>query len=141
MQTSLNAGIADFDGENFTLSASVRSSVGTEKDALVRRLEDAAHAVGASFGTRGAYPAWEYRKDSALREGLCRTYRKMYGRDAACVVIHAGLECGIFAGKIADFDAVSFGPDNHDIHTTEEHLSLSSSARVYDFLKTFLAQA
>ena len=141
VQTSLNAGIADFDGENFTLSASVRSSVGTEKDALVRRLEDAAHAVGASFGTRGAYPAWEYRKDSALREGLCRTYRKMYGRDAACVVIHAGLECGIFAGKIADFDAVSFGPDNHDIHTTEEHLSLSSSARVYDFLKTFLAQA
>lgn len=141
VQTSLNAGIADFDSENFTLSASVRSSVGAEKDALVRRLEDAAHAVGATFGTRGAYPAWEYRKDSALREGLCRTYRKMYGRDAACVVIHAGLECGIFAGKIADFDAVSFGPDNHDIHTTEEHLSLSSSARVYDFLRTFLAQA
>jgi len=58
----------------------------------------------------------------------------MYGRPAKVVTIHAGLECGIFSGKLNGLDCVSLGPDNHDIHTTGEHLSISSTARVYEFL-------
>ena len=53
--------------------------------------------------------------------------------------IHAGLECGLLAGKIPDLDAISIGPDIKDIHTTEEALSISSTKRVYEYILRLLA--
>ena len=44
----------------------------------------------------------------------------------------------MFADKIADLDAVSFGPDMFDIHTPKERLSISSTERVYKFIVEFL---
>ena len=55
--------------------------------------------------------------------------------------IHAGLECGLLSEKIKDLDCVSFGPDNFDIHTPKERLSISSTGRVWDFIVEFLRQA
>ena len=49
-------------------------------------------------------------------------------------MIHAGLECGVFAEKIEGFDAVSFGPNILDIHTTNERLDIASVKRVWDYL-------
>ena len=31
--------------------------------------------------------------------------------------IHAGLECGLFSGKMPDVDMASIGPDMADVHT------------------------
>ena len=64
----------------------------------------------------------------------------MYGREARVITIHAGLECGIFSDKIEGLDCISLGPDNYDIHTTEEHLSISSTARVWEFLLNVLKE-
>ena len=69
---------------------------------------------------------------------MCRVYEKMYKKDPTVLIIHAGLECGIFSDKIPGLDCVSIGPDNFDIHTTEEHLSISSTERVYEYLKEVL---
>ena len=52
--------------------------------------------------------------------------------------IHAGLECGLFASKIDDLDAISFGPDMKDIHTTDEKLSISSTKRTWELLVKIL---
>ena len=41
---------------------------------------------------------------------------------------------GLFYEKIEGLDAVSFGPTMKDIHTTEEVLSISSTARMWDYL-------
>lgn len=139
VETSLNMGIARLDNAGpFTLSFSVRSAKGAAKEALVKKLSDFSESVGAKFSTRGAYPAWEYRKDSHLRDVMCEVYRNMYGKDASVVTIHAGLECGIFSDKLPGLDCVSIGPDNFDIHTPEEHLSLPSTARVWEYLITVL---
>ena len=67
-------------------------------------------------------------------------YEQMYGKSPEIVIIHAGLECGIFTEKLPGIDCVSIGPDNFDIHTTEERLSLSSLARVWEFLKKVLTE-
>ena len=48
--------------------------------------------------------------------------------------IHAGLECGLISAKLPELDIVSIGPDMHDIHTPEERLSISSTARTWDYL-------
>ena len=54
--------------------------------------------------------------------------------------IHAGLECGLFSGKLPGLDAVSFGPDMQDIHTTRERLNIASAARTWKYLLAVLAQ-
>ena len=56
------------------------------------------------------------------------------------VGIHAGLECGVLAQKIEDFDAVSIGPDMQDIHTVKERLNIASVGRVWDFVLEVLGE-
>ncbi len=140
VETSLNLGILRLTDNCAEVSFSVRSAVGEEKKRLCARLRDIAGKFGASYGERGEYPAWEYREQSHLRDVMVRVYENMYGRKPEVVTIHAGLECGIFTEKLPGIDCVSIGPDNRDIHTTEERLSLPSLARVWEYLKAVLRE-
>lgn len=60
---------------------------------------------------QGDYPAWEYRHDSPLRDIMVDVFEEQYGRKPVIQAIHAGVECGLFAGKLPGLDCVSFGPD------------------------------
>ena len=140
VETSLNMGILKLESDKAEVSFSVRSAKGTEKEKLSHRLEEIASEHGASYSTRGEYPAWEYKKDSHLREVMKKVYEDMYGTSPEIVIIHAGLECGIFSEKLEGIDCVSIGPNNYDIHTTEERLSLSSLERVWEFLLRVLRE-
>lgn len=122
------------------LSSSVRSSVAAEKDALCARLEALAAQYGGSFSQRGAYPPWEYRKDSPLRDTMTRVYRELSGREMQVEAIHAGLECGLFSGKMPELDAVSIGPDLRDVHSARERMSVSSIARTWTYLRKVLEE-
>ena len=66
------------------------------------------------------------------------TYTDMFGKEPNVVAIHAGLECGLFAKKIAGLDLISCGPDMFDVHTPDERLCISSTIRVWDYLKEVL---
>ena len=140
VETSLNMGILKINGDNAEISFSVRSAKGAEKQKLGDRLEEIAKEHGASYSTRGEYPAWEYKKDSHLRDVMKKVYEDMYEVSPKIVIIHAGLECGIFSEKLEGIDCVSIGPNNYDIHTTEERLSLSSFERVWEFLLRVLRE-
>jgi len=54
--------------------------------------------------------------------------------------IHAGVECGLLSEKIDGLDMISLGPDMYDVHTPEEHISISSIARTYDLLLEVLRE-
>ena len=140
VETSLNMGILRLGGDKAEISFSVRSAKGTEKQKLSARLEEIASEHGADYSTRGEYPAWEYKKNSHLRDVMKKVYEDMYGHSPEIVIIHAGLECGIFSEKLEGVDCVSIGPNNYDIHTTEERLSLSSTERVWEFLLRVLRE-
>lgn len=45
--------------------------------------------------------------------------------------LHAGVECGIFAGKLPGLDCVSMGPDLTEIHTCRERLHIASVQRLW----------
>ncbi len=139
VQTSLNPGILRTEDDRLVLTYSVRSSVEREKDALNEALHALAERFGGSAVTSGAYPAWEYRKESPLRDRMVSVFERLYGRKPKVEAIHAGLECGLFAGGIADLDAVSFGPDLREIHTPRETLSVPSVARTWAYLLAVLA--
>ena len=140
VRTSLNLGILRLEDGVLRLTWSVRSSVGAEKEALIRSLELLAGGAGASFGRRGDYPAWEYRKDSLLRDTMVRVFREKFGKEAVVETIHAGLECGLLAEKLPGLDAVSIGPDLRDIHSPRERMSIASAQRTWAYLLAVLEQ-
>lgn len=134
VETSLNMGIVALDEKELRMEFAVRSSVITARDAVTARIRNMVEYVGGTLDVIGVYPAWEYKKDSVMREDAARIFEQMYGKAPKIEAIHAGLECGILAGKIKDLDGISIGPDMIGIHTFEEKLSISSTKRVYEFV-------
>ena len=133
VQTSLNLGIAKL-GEHFTATFSVRSSVNQEKEELLSQLKSLADFNNAVYTQMGEYPAWEFKKDSVLRDTMVETYRQMFNTEPQVLAIHAGLECGLLGEKLPGLDCVSIGPQMHDIHTSRERLEIASTERVWKFL-------
>jgi dipeptidase D len=103
------------------------------------RLEDITSGFGGTSLVSGIYPGWKYRVDSPLREKMMRIFKEMYSNEPKVEAIHAGLECGFFVSKNEKLDAVSIGPDMQDIHSPSERLSISSTARTYEYLLKILA--
>ena len=124
----------NIESRSLILTYALRSSVGSAKKALAERFRLIAEGFGAAVSFHGEYPAWEYKENSDLRDKMIRIFEKMYGRKPEVSVIHAGVECGLLAEKIPGLDAISYGPDMYDIHTANEHLSISSAARMYEYL-------
>lgn len=141
VETSLNAGILKLGQETFDLHLNVRSSVESAKDEIVEKLNYLTEFLGGETEVYGAFPAWEYHKESPLRNLIKEVYFEQYKKDPLFEAIHAGLECGILSNKIDDLDCVSFGPNIEGIHTTQERLSISSTKRVWDFLLELLKKA
>ena len=137
VQTSLNLGIAKL-GTTFSITFSVRSSVNEEKEELLAKLRDIAEFYGGSYSQMGEYPAWEYKKDSQLRDTMVRVYTEMYGKEPQVLAIHAGLECGLLGDKLPGLDCVSIGPQMHDIHTSREKLEIASTERTWQLLLEIL---
>ncbi len=144
VETSLNLGLltgqTDASGGSLSAVFSVRSSRESAKYAWIEKLRALAELAGAAVRVTGDYPGWQYRADSPLRDKMTALYRRMYGREPQVQAIHAGLECGLLAAKLPGLDCVSIGPDMRDIHTTEERLSISSTARVWEFLRRLLEE-
>lgn len=134
VETSLNLGILKIENGAAVLGFSVRSSVNSKKDALLRRLQLLAAAVGATMTVEGAYPAWQYRADSALRDLMVGTYTEMFGTAPTVETIHAGVECGLLSDKLPGMDAVSFGPNIYAIHTPDERMEVASVERTFRFI-------
>ena len=137
VQTSLNLGVVTL-GESFDMFWAVRSSVDCERDELTEKLKALAAFHEAEFTASGQYPAWEYKKDSPLRDTMVQVFRKIYGREPKVEAVHAGLECGHFCNKLPGLECVSFGPNMQDIHTSRERMEIASVQRMWDFILELL---
>lgn len=137
-ETSLNIGITKIENGVFSAEILVRSSVNSEKAKLIDEIRKIADAFGAETEVYDEYPAWELREASPIRDTFTAAYRTLYGSEPKIEAIHAGLECGILAGKIDNLDCISIGPDVLDIHTPRERLSVDSVIRTWELLKEAL---
>lgn len=70
----------------------MRSSVGSAKHAVSEKIAYLAEFLGGTCTIFGDYPAWEYRKDSKLRDLMQDTFKEMFGKEPHVGAIHAGLE-------------------------------------------------
>lgn len=138
VETSVNMGVIMTEKNYVNINMSIRSSVKSRKSHVAEKIETLAKLTGGEYSSDSEYPEWAYKTDSPLQELLCRIYKDMFDEELKIDVIHAGLECGYILEKKPELDVVSFGPQTYDIHTTAERVSISSIAKIYDFVKKIL---
>lgn len=141
VQTSLNLGILTTTGQELCAVFSLRSSLDSQKEMLKRRMACLMAQLGGRVAFEGEYTGWQYQEHSPLRELMAEVFTEQYGKPPKIEAIHAGLECGLFAGKIPGLDCVSIGPDLLEIHTPRERMSIASVQRVWKMLLEVLKRA
>ena len=140
VETSLNMGVLRTENHMMKMSFSLRSSHESAKMYLADTLKQFTEMLGGEVSYHGLYPGWPYARESRLRDLCIKKYKEQYGKEPIVEVIHAGLECGILSSKIEGLDCISLGPNMYDVHTPDERISISSIARVWEYLKAVLAE-
>ena len=135
VESSLNLGAMNTTETEVTTLYCLRSSVKTRLDLMCRKLEDISRVLGGEIKFSLYYPGWEYKAESPLRNTCIEVFKEQYGKEPSVEAVHAGLECGFFAGKMGhEFDAVSIGPDLENVHTPDERASIPSTERTWKYL-------
>ncbi|MBQ9545657.1 MAG: beta-Ala-His dipeptidase [Clostridia bacterium] len=132
--SSSNAAIVRAANGKAELAFSVRSPQAEAKKRLAGRIAALLEKFGFSCSFEGEYPGWYPKEDSKLQRLYSEEYTLQTGKKPQIISIHAGLECGIFAEKIKDLDAISIGPDNESIHSPKETLDLESFDRTCELV-------
>ena len=138
VETSLNLGVLKMERREVTLLFALRSNKESALLALSENLTAFSKLFPCTYEAGGFYPPWEYNENSKLQVLYQEKYKEKFGVTPETYAIHAGLECGVFASKIKGFDCISVGPEMHDIHTTNERLSISSSKALYELILEIL---
>ena len=139
VETSNNLAIVQSKDGKIVINTLLRSSVETAKDALAQAIQavfELAKADKILFN--GAYPGWKPNPDSAILKEMQEIYEQLYGKKPAIMAVHAGLECGILAGKMPGVDMISFGPTLESVHTPDECMDAGSVERTWEYLLEIL---
>ncbi len=140
VQTSLNNAIIQEKDDNIEIITSVRSASSSSLREILNVLSVIARRTNAKTEEKSAYPAWQFDKNSKIREKAVKVYEELFDKKAEISAIHAGLECGLLKEILPDTDMISFGPNLYDVHTEKEHLSISSVHKVWKFLIKLLEE-
>lgn len=138
VQTSLNLGTAYLDADKLVYKYLIRSNTAAGKKLLLERVTTFVKHLSGKVVTMSDYPAWEYKSDSQLRKICVESFTKVYGHEPEVTSIHAGLECGILAGKMPGVDMISFGSTLESVHTPDECMDVASVERTWEYLMEIL---
>lgn len=138
VESSDNIGILSMEKDRLVITSEVRGAYQSTVDDLVKTIRALAELLGAEVTCFNGYVPWEYEAESRLRSLAVRTYEEMYRRPMKQIALHAGLECGFFAGKRPGMEIISIGPDCEFFHSPRERVRTASVEKFYEYLKTLL---
>ena len=139
VEISNNLGMVELGAEGGTCNFMVRFLVDSAGHELADEIVSLFSLTGTVAEKSGHYPGWTPNPASPLL-ALCQSvYQKTFGSAAATQVIHAGLECGIIAGKYPGMDIVSFGPTIRSPHAPGEAVEIASVEHCWRLLREILA--
>ena len=101
-------------------------------------------AYGAETAVSAPHPGWKYVRGGSLQTAYDQACRTVLGKPAEYQNIHAGLECGAIITAMNQIDgkenaqAISIGPNLHDIHSVKEAVEISSCERFYAIISQIL---
>ncbi len=139
-ETSLNLGVIRVTPEQATLLSLVRSQIDSGRSEVVNQLHALARLAGAGFKSSGGYPGWKPDTQSPILAVVKETYQQIYNKEPKFMVIHAGLECGLFKQPYPQMDMVSIGPTIRFPHSPDEKVKVDTVGQYWDLLVAVLAR-
>lgn len=140
VRTSASMGLLEAAGGRAEVSVMARSSCDSEMDALLVSYGRLAKALNMDLLLDGRSSGWDLNPESKLAKDYLSVYKRLFPGSAPVVNgIHAGLECGIFVGKLPGMDALSVGPTIENIHSPDEAMDLASCDRFCDLVFAMIA--
>jgi len=134
VETSTNLGVIKTEDSYLHIQCLVRSLIDSARLNTQNMISSTFELVGASIECTGAYPGWEPKTDSPIKDILRETYQTMFGTLPNIMVIHAGLECGLFKDAYPHWDMVSFGPTIRFPHSPDEKVKIDTVEPFYQLL-------
>lgn len=138
--SSLNLGVVRLEDGMLRAVFAPRSSVQPLQEEIKEQLALLGETFGCTIRYRAEYPGWQYAAYSKIREVFCAMYRKLFHGELKVEAIHAGLECGLFAGAMEGLDAIAVGPTLRGCHTPDETMDLQSCVNVWNLLLAVLEE-
>jgi dipeptidase D len=139
-ESSLNIGVINANKNEVTIEITIRSNVKTLGYDIFNRLKEISALLGMDLQVEAESPALEYKVNSRFRDLCMRVYEEMYGEKPQIKAIHAITEGGVFNEKIPGIDYCLISPNIYDLHSPSERLSVSSTQRVWEYLKKVLKE-
>jgi dipeptidase D len=139
VDTSTNLAIVTISDNEAKILCNSRSLVASAMESVRQSMKAAVELAGGTAELTGAYPGWRPNMNSKILATAKEVWKKRTGKDPLVTAIHAGLECGVLGERLPGMDTISVGPDIRGAHSPDEQVSISSTARFYDYLKAILA--
>ncbi|MFT6926024.1 MAG: dipeptidase D [Psychromonas sp.] len=137
VQTSSNLGVVSQNRNNrsvFDIQVLVRSQVEQEKQAKAQEIADQFQQQNGTVLLTGNYPGWKPNPDSTIYKTMEKQYVKLFDKQPKPMVIHAGLECGLFSAQYPQWDMISFGPTIKFPHSPDEKVLIDSVDKFWQLL-------
>ncbi|WP_272677322.1 beta-Ala-His dipeptidase [Providencia huaxiensis] len=138
VETSLNEGVVRLTEDKAEIIFLVRSLIDSGKNYVVNMLTSISKLAQAQYRAEGSYPGWQPDADSPVMHLVSDTYNKLFGKIPNVMVIHAGLECGLFKKPYPDMDMVSIGPTIRGAHSPDERVHIASVGEYWKLLTAVL---
>lgn len=141
VETSLNLGIVNIEDNQLNVHFLIRSQVDSAKDAVVSTLISLSQLANANYEIKGGYSGWEPNLNSSLLQLAQDKYYEIFSQKPKIMVIHAGLECGLFKQSYPNMDMISIGPTIVSPHSPDEKVNIQSVIRYWELLIAMLRSA
>ncbi|KGK21326.1 aminoacyl-histidine dipeptidase [Vibrio navarrensis] len=138
VETSLNVGVIKTEENKVSVLCLVRSLIDSGRTQVESMLKSIAELAGARIELSGAYPGWKPDADSEIMAIFRDMYQSIYGHKPNIMVIHAGLECGLFKKPYPHMDMVSFGPTIKFPHSPDEKVKIDTVQLYWDQMVALL---
>lgn len=140
VETSLNLGVINTESAHVTILCLIRSLIDSGREQVEGMLTALSSLAGAKIQFNGTYPGWKPDNSSPIMKIVSDTYQNIYHKDPAIMVIHAGLECGLFKKPYPEMDMVSVGPTIRFPHSPDEMVNIETVGQYWDLLLAVLAR-
>ncbi|SIN99419.1 aminoacyl-histidine dipeptidase [Salinivibrio sp. ES.052] len=138
VETSLNLGVINTEDDKITALFLIRSLIDSGRERVQGMLQSLASLANVSVTFSGAYPGWKPDPDSQIMHIFRDTYEGIYQRKPDIMVIHAGLECGLFKQPYPTMDMISFGPTIKFPHSPDEKVDIKSVGHYWQQMQAIL---
>ncbi|MFZ6850115.1 aminoacyl-histidine dipeptidase [Undibacterium sp. RuRC25W] len=137
-ESSLNVGVVTTKADSVSVLCLIRSLIDSGRENIESTLQSLSDLASASIAFSGCYPGWKPDTSSPVMAIVKATYESIYHKEPEIMVIHAGLECGLFKKHYPHLDMVSIGPTIRFPHGPDEMVNITTVGQYWTLLLAVL---